>query len=130
LQPGALVTFSSARYDSERPARYDNTFIELADERGDIVLHIAVRRRDRLIAFNDKVNGRYGQEEIIPLANMLSLENVTIEVMVQKTQFVINVNDVTVKLFHRRTEGAPHAFTYNVTNNLPAFVGSLQVTVL
>ncbi|KAH7103572.1 hypothetical protein BKA62DRAFT_670262 [Auriculariales sp. MPI-PUGE-AT-0066] len=125
LQPSALVTFSSARYDSERPARCDNTFIELADEREDILLHIAARRRDRIIAFNDNVGGRYGQEEIILLANVLSLENVTIEVMVQKTQFIINVNDVTVKLFHMRTEGAPHAFTYN----LPAFVGSLQVIV-
>ncbi|KAH7103608.1 hypothetical protein BKA62DRAFT_695890, partial [Auriculariales sp. MPI-PUGE-AT-0066] len=130
LQPGARVKFHSKKYFPTMPPMFDNTSLELVDPANNVALHISVRRYDQKIVFNNKVNGSYGEEEVIPLTDVFNYEDATIEVIVQKKQFVINVDDETVKLFRKRGGGAANSVTYSVTNSLPAFEDPIQVAVV
>ena len=128
-----VIVFKSATLDLvDADGGWDNTALNLVNAAGDIILVIAIRRRQQIVVFNNKpAGGSWTSEEIIPFSDQFSGPGATVTVVSHPDRFQILFDNKTVHYFNKRgndNDVTSVAYTINADQGTSLFADNLGVT--
>ncbi|EAU92504.1 CGL3 lectin [Coprinopsis cinerea okayama7 len=138
LKDNGIIVFQSDKLDLEPspnlgPTGIDNTNVNLINAKGDVLLHIGIRRRENAFVFNSIPYGESrGPEERIPLEGTFGdRRDPSITVFDHPDRYQIMIDYKTVYYYKKRLEGRCEKVSYKINEGqTPPFSDVLGVTVL